>query len=118
MYNLSLVLTKISIIFQYMRIFITPGVLLICRVMMGLLILYGFWTIAGSVFICVPIATYWNPDIRGHCMNKIAFYFANSALNIATDIIIFAFPIPLLKQLRLPKQLKIELMFVFGFGCL
>lgn len=101
-----------------MRIFTTPKVMFICRIMMGTLILYGLWTIAGSMFICIPVASFWDKSIKGHCMNKSAFYFSNSALNIATDIIIFAFPMPLLKQLHLPRQLKIELMFVFGFGCL
>jgi hypothetical protein len=120
MYNLSLVLTKVSIICQYMRIFTAPKIKKFCRIMIGVLIVYGCWTVIGSAFMCVPVAKFW--DItgtgKGHCMNKLAFWFSNAALNITTDIMIFAIPMPLLKQLQLPKKQKIGLMFVFGFGAL
>ncbi|KAF8848700.1 hypothetical protein BDZ45DRAFT_551520, partial [Acephala macrosclerotiorum] len=116
MYNLSLVLTKISIIFQYMRIFTAKRVKFFCRIMVGVLIFYGCWTFIGSILMCIPVAAFWNQSIQGHCMNKLAFWFANAALNITTDLMIFAIPMPLLKQLQLPRQQKIGLMFVFGFG--
>jgi hypothetical protein len=118
MYNLSLVLTKISIVCQYMRIFTAPRINKFCKIMIGVLICYGCWTVLGSVFMCIPVASFWNQSLPGHCMNKLAFWFSNAALNITTDIMIFAIPMPLLGQLQLPQKQKIGLMFVFGFGAL
>jgi len=49
---------------------------------------------------------------------ELAFWFSNATLNIVTDIMIFAIPMPLLRQLLLPKKQKIGLMIVFGFDAL
>ncbi|KFZ07637.1 hypothetical protein V501_06263 [Pseudogymnoascus sp. VKM F-4519 (FW-2642)] len=115
-YNASLILTKLSIVFQYKRIFTTPLINRLCNIMLGVLVVYGLWTIVGSILMCIPVAAFWDETIKGHCMNRLQFWFANAGVNIATDIIIFAIPMPLLKQLQLPKKQKIGLMFVFGFG--
>jgi hypothetical protein len=120
-YNLSLTLTKISIVFQYKRIFTTPKVVRFCWIMIGILVVYGFWTVIGSALMCIPVQKFWDiymPENEGYCMNKLQFWFSNAALNIITDCMIFAIPMPLLKQLQLPKKQKIGLMFVFGFGAL
>ena len=42
--------------------------------------------------------------------------FANAGMNIATDITIGLLPLPVLKQLQLPKRQRIALMWVFGLG--
>lgn len=118
MYNLSLVLTKISIVFQYTRVFTQAKIVRICHIMIGILCVYGLWTLFGSFFMCIPVAAFWDQSIEGHCMDRLAFWFSNSALNIVTDIMIFALPIPLLKKLQLPRRQKMGLMFVFTFGAL
>jgi hypothetical protein len=86
--------------------------------MVGILSIYGIWTLCGSFFMCIPVASFWDQSIEGHCMDRLAFWFSNAALNITTDIMIFALPIPLLKQLQLPKRQKLGLIFVFTFGAL
>jgi hypothetical protein len=116
MYNLALVLTKISIVLQYMRIFTQKKIQKLCFIMIGILIVYGIWTIFGSFFMCLPVAYFWDKTIDGHCMNQLAFWFSNSALNITTDILVFAFPMPLLHALQLPRNQKIGLMIIFAFG--
>jgi len=118
MYNLALTFSKLSIICQYMRIFTQKNVVKLCRAMVGVLIVYGMWTVIGSALMCIPVSHFWDLSLNGKCMNRLAFWFSNAALNIATDIMIFSIPMPLLKQLQLPKRQKIGLMFVFGFGAL
>ncbi len=116
MYNLALVLTKISIVFQYTRIFTQPKVVRMCRIIIGILIVYGTWTVFGSFFMCLPVAYFWDKSIDGHCMNQLAFWFSNAALNIVTDLMVFAFPMPLLKALQLPRNQKIGIMIIFAAG--
>jgi hypothetical protein len=41
LYNLSLVLTKTSIVFQYIRIFTQHKIQRLCYIMIGILSLYG-----------------------------------------------------------------------------
>lgn len=87
-----------------------------CNILIGVLIVYGIWTFFGSTFMCLPVAYFWDKTIDGHCMNQLAFWFSNAALNICTDLIVFGFPMPLLKRLQLPKNQKIGLMIIFAFG--
>ncbi|PVH90549.1 hypothetical protein DM02DRAFT_547579, partial [Periconia macrospinosa] len=47
-----------------------------------------------------------------NCPSQHAF----RALNIATDILIFAIPIPSIKSLSMSKRKKIALGVVFSFG--
>ncbi|PVH91105.1 hypothetical protein DM02DRAFT_546441 [Periconia macrospinosa] len=93
-YYLALLFVKLSIVCQYMRIF--KGVIFqrtykICKILLGVLAVYGCWTVFGSIFQCIPVQFFWGVG-EGSCMNRLAFGFANAALNIATDILIFAIP--------------------------
>ncbi|PVH96847.1 hypothetical protein DM02DRAFT_686861 [Periconia macrospinosa] len=117
-YYLALLFVKLSIICQYMRIF--KGVTFqrtykICKILLGVLAVYGCWTVFGSIFQCIPVQFFWGVG-EGSCMNRLAFGFANAALGIATDILIFAIPIPSIKSLSMSKTKKIALGVVFSFG--
>lgn len=46
-YNLSLTLTKLSILVQYLRIFVTPRFQIACKCMIGVIVIYGLWTVFG-----------------------------------------------------------------------
>lgn len=69
-----------------------------------------------NVFMCTPIRYFWNTSIAGKCMNEMAVWFANAAINIVTDIAVFLLPMPALKQLQLPARQKYGLMGVFALG--
>jgi len=118
MYNLALTLVKISIVFQYIRIFPAKKIVRFCRFLLVFLCLYGSWTFFGSIFMCVPAAAFWDETVKGKCMSRLGFWFSNAGVNIPLDILIFAIPLPLLKELQLPRKQKIGLMFVFGAGAL
>jgi hypothetical protein len=116
-YNLALALSKISIVCQYLRVFPVPAMQLACKIMLGVLAVYGCWTVLGSAFMCVPVQFFWGVG-EGSCMNRLAFWFSNAALNIATDLIIFIMPMPLIRGLQIPKKQKIGLMVLFACGLL
>ncbi|PVH91814.1 hypothetical protein DM02DRAFT_677879 [Periconia macrospinosa] len=114
-YNLALLFVKLSIICQYMRIFKEVMFQRACKIVLGVLAVYGCWTVFGSIFACIPVQYFWGVG-EGSCMNRLALTFSNAALNIATDILIFAMPIPLIKSLNMSKKKKIALGVVLGFG--
>lgn len=66
--------------------------------------------------MCAPIAYFWNHELTGHCLNRHAIWFSNAAMNILTDIIIFILPMPVLKELHLPRRQKWALIAVFALG--
>lgn len=55
---------------------------------------------------------------EGTCMNRNAITFANAGINIVTDLILLALPIPLLHKLQIPRKQKFILVGVFACGAL
>lgn len=72
-----------------------------------------------GIFSCDPIQYNWVKTIDGTCVQTIPWWFAYAALNISTDIIILALPIPLIKSLmQITRRQKFILMGVFIVGAL
>lgn len=80
-----------------------------------LLVVYGLWTFFSSIFTCWPIETYWL-KAQGTCLDKTGLTFSNAAINIATDIILIAAPMPLLWRLQIPRRQKYVLIVLFCLG--
>ncbi|KAJ2905737.1 hypothetical protein MKZ38_004604 [Zalerion maritima] len=119
LYSLTLTLCKLSILIQYRAIFTAASSLTIERVCKGLMVtvvLAGTWGCLGSTFFCVPVEYYWGDAESGKCMDFAGLFFSVAALNIATDIAIFALPLPSIRSLRLPRKQKIGLTVVFALG--
>ena len=86
--------------------------------MLVIVVCYGIGTITGAIFTCTPVSFFWNKTQNGQCINQLAFWFSNAGINIASDIILWAIPLPVLKSLRLPRKQKYGLIIVFGVGIL
>ncbi|KAK7189183.1 hypothetical protein DPSP01_005426 [Paraphaeosphaeria sporulosa] len=116
-YNLSLTATKMSILTQYLRVFPIPRYRVACYVVMAFVALYGLWTLLGSIFLCFPVAFFWDKTIAdGRCLNQEAIWFSNATINIVQDVVILILPIAVLKSLPIPSRQKKALIAVFGLG--
>ncbi|KAI8241078.1 Satratoxin biosynthesis SC1 cluster protein 4 [Colletotrichum sp. SAR 10_96] len=67
-------------------------------------------------FACVPLRALWDFSVKGKCFKLLDWWYAGSAINLITDIIIFVMPVPLLRTLAVPLRQKIVLMATFGLG--
>ncbi|RMY78999.1 hypothetical protein D0863_00312 [Hortaea werneckii] len=115
-YYLALGAAKCSIILQYLRIFPHNKFRLACYILLAVIGVYTAWTFFSSLLACIPVASFWDKSIEGHCLARLPVWFTNAALNIVTDIATVVIPLPVLKGLQLPKRQKIALMIVFGLG--
>ncbi|EAU33640.1 conserved hypothetical protein [Aspergillus terreus NIH2624] len=115
-YQTTLIVTKASILLQYKRVFSTPRMRLACWGLIGFLGVYGTWTILSAWLNCLPLAKFWDDTVKGFCLDKKALWFSNSAIHIFTDILILVYPMPVLKNLQVPRRQKIALMAVFALG--
>ncbi|GJP94586.1 PTH11-like integral membrane protein [Aspergillus niger] len=115
-YNASLIFTKFSILFQYLRIFPDRRFRLACWIVFGIVATYGTWAVVSGFLNCVPVAKFWNRNISGYCLSFEAVWFFNASMNIATDTTLLILPMPLLSQLQLPRMQKFALMGVFAIG--
>lgn len=117
-YNVGMCLVKISILLQYRRIF--SGRTMQMATFYGALLLSA-WAIALSfllTLVCIPVAKFWIPGLRGRCLDLLTIWYIMASVNLTTDLIIFVMPLPVIRSLQLPRRQKLMLFAVFGLGLL
>lgn len=117
-YYASLSLTKIAIVLQTLR-FVTPSQKssrLACWIMIGVILCYLVYTEVTTFLICIPAEFFWDKSVGGTCLDSLALWFANAALNIVTDIAILIIPLRIILQIQLPRKQKMWLVLVFAIG--
>ncbi|KAL5337307.1 hypothetical protein BJX70DRAFT_248425 [Aspergillus crustosus] len=117
-YNLTLNLTKISMVLLYMRLFPTRTYRIVLTVLLVLIVCSGLWMVLGTLLICIPVQAFWDRSIPHTCLSRGLVWYFNSGLQIAGDLILVILPMPQLLKLRIPLRQKICLIFIFALGLL
>lgn len=75
--------------------------------------------VAASLLLCKPVSFNWYCKQKGSCGNVLAACLAGAGVNVLTDLIILALPMPIIwKPLNIPLRSKLRLSFVFGLESL
>lgn len=77
------------------------------------------WSIAATaltIFQCVPIPASWDKSVDAQCIDKDAFWIAYAILNVVTDVLVLALPIPQVFKLQLKLREKLLLSGIFLLG--
>jgi len=117
-YNLGLSFVKVSILYQYHRVFVSPGMRRAIWTAGAFSCATALALLCANLFMCNPIPRFWNKAIEGHCADQLTIWFTAATLNIISDVVIFLLPMPALKALHLPRRQKLGLMAVFALGVL
>ncbi|PYI26787.1 hypothetical protein BP00DRAFT_450878 [Aspergillus indologenus CBS 114.80] len=116
-YNVSVGLTKISILLFYQRIFAINKTFLLCTwVIAGLSVGACLAAVFGLIFSSNPVEAqwkYWMPSTTIH--NK-SFWIAMGIVNILLDATILALPQPVVWRLHQTRRRRILLSLVFSLG--
>ncbi|KAJ5562839.1 hypothetical protein N7461_001600 [Penicillium sp. DV-2018c] len=121
MFSMASCFTKISLLW-FCRRLIGKGnfamynlAFILCMVFVGLS--SGMFTII-SIFQCTPVRAYWEISPTGpyHCMNDGAIVFSASVINIFTDFLVTALPMPLIWSLKLPARQRLAVISIFALG--
>lgn len=115
-YYSGLFCVKVSILLQYLRVFVNKNFRIICYVLIALVAACSLWAIFSGIFMCIPVRHFWDSQVRGECMNRVGVWYSAAGVNAATDFATAILPLPLVGSLPISKQQKILLMVVFGFG--
>ncbi|KAK7538224.1 uncharacterized protein J3D65DRAFT_321019 [Phyllosticta citribraziliensis] len=119
-YLVSLCLTKLSILLQYLRIFGTQQAMRIaCYATITFVVTYTFVAGFMNIFNCKPIHYFWSRALdptSGSCLDFEAVWFTHAGINIFSDFLVIVLPMPVLKSLKIHKRQKIALMAIFAFG--
>ncbi len=116
-YNLAQIITKISFLLQYRRIFEDRFTR---RVSLGMLLFLVAWGIAQEFLVglaCTPVAVFV-PSRQGKCIDTTVVWYLTSVMNIVTDFVIFVSPIPAIRHLQLQTKQKFLVASIFCLGFL
>jgi len=117
-YYFSLFFVKVSILMLYLRL-------------AGNLRTFLYWGAIGTLVIivaqfvstvvvvgvqCIPMSTYWDPTVKGTCININDFFYSTNIFTIITDIMIIGLPIATLWKLNCPRAQKYGIMLAFLLG--
>ncbi|KAF7929221.1 uncharacterized protein EAE98_005140 [Botrytis deweyae] len=120
LYGPQVFATKVAILLLLSRIFgVSNKMLWAIRVLIGLMALYYVPATAAKIFICWPVAHFWDPLARkGTCLNENSIFLADCTMSIISDFTILLLPIPLIWGLKTRTMRKIGVSIVFGAGIL
>ncbi|OJD33400.1 uncharacterized protein BKCO1_3100092 [Diplodia corticola] len=116
LYQILINATKASFLLQYLRLFQESWAQKLCKALLVVVFgaaLYGFF---GGIFMCRPVARYWNPLLPGTCRDPETYWVVTSSIGIAMDFVVWLLPMPLLRRLHLPLKQKLGLTAVFALG--
>jgi len=86
---------------------------------MAISVLYSVPAAFGFLWVCQPIAKYWDFSITtGSCIDLNAFFLATACINAATDLALLVLPLFIIKDLRLPLKQKIGAALLLMTGSL
>ncbi|KAJ1323237.1 hypothetical protein MN608_11383 [Microdochium nivale] len=115
-YPTAVGLTKISICFSYLQLFPSHGNKIFCYTMITLVTLQTVLCILLSLLQCRPIEAVWDHSIQGDCLDADITVYVNAALNSASELVVFLWPIKPLWKLQLPAQQRVGLVTLFSMG--
>lgn len=122
LYKINIGLTKISILFLYVRVFgVWKTFRIACWTMMGIVFAFTISSVVTSIFQCSPVRFAFDKTANGghgSCIDLTKFWYANAGFNIGSDAIIIALPILPVKNLNIPTRSKVALCGVFAVGIL
>ncbi|KAH7018389.1 uncharacterized protein B0I36DRAFT_368412 [Microdochium trichocladiopsis] len=118
---LSLVFTKLSIIWFYRRIFRGDIFDLVTKALIAIVICWGIAFFFASLFECYPIQQIWlslygTPEHDLYCYQYLPMFYATSITNMLIDVLILVTPVPKIWTLRMPMQQKIAVSGIFMLG--
>ncbi|PVI05588.1 hypothetical protein DM02DRAFT_685393 [Periconia macrospinosa] len=70
-----------------------------------------------ELLACQPISATWKVESKVRsCMDMSTFYTIQASINVAVDLLLLVFPMPLLRILNIDKRKKIALVLIFSIG--
>ncbi|KAH6958201.1 hypothetical protein DER45DRAFT_213337 [Fusarium avenaceum] len=116
LYAWNLGWTKLSLLLMYYRIFRVPYFKKMAWIVGSFVFAWVITITFLFIFICIPVAKLWYPDLPGRCINQVGTWIANAASTIFTDIVILCLPLPPIWKLQLGKSEKLGLTAAFAIG--
>lgn len=118
---LSLVFTKLSIVFFYRRLFRGKVFNIISITLICAICAWGVAFFFATLFECMPIEQVWKslygtPEHEEKCYTYLPMFIATAITNMCMDVLILTLPLPMVWRLKMPTRQKIAVSFFFLLG--
>ncbi|KAL8648073.1 MAG: hypothetical protein Q9226_006152 [Calogaya cf. arnoldii] len=120
-YDPIIVLVKISILLQYVTLFVAHRRSVFhytIHATIWIIVLFYIAVTFVYIFSCNPRRKLWIPSTPGHCQHEHGRGVFSGSINIASDFVILILPLPIILRLQMPFAKKLRLTLVFSFGFL
>lgn len=116
-YQGAQVFVKVSVIFQYRRLFTTWQAQKTTFYLLVWMVVYGLGSILLSLLHCWPISNFWSTSIRTGCAPLTVVSVSLTIVNVITNFAVWVFPLLYIIPLRLARQQdKYRLIILFALG--
>lgn len=120
-YCVVILLAKLPILLQYIRIFMpsrSGPIYLATQTLIWTNLLFYIAFAFAVIFQCTPRAKIWNHDVSGSCINVQALFLVGGSWNVLSDFAILILPVAPIWRLQVSRRKKIGISLVFGTGLL
>ncbi|MCJ1313891.1 hypothetical protein MMC25_007571 [Agyrium rufum] len=121
-YNPAIIAIKGSILLLYARLFPGREFRKLLWGSFAFVVIYSVIQAFLDIFQCVPVSAVWDPTVQNpRCIDLDSGLIVCSSINIATDVLILALPVPKLWALKISTEKKVQLIGIFlvgGFVCI
>ncbi|GAB1319420.1 hypothetical protein MFIFM68171_09630 [Madurella fahalii] len=115
-YNLTLSLTKISICSLYLTIFTLHWARRACIAVLVVVLISSIWSIVAVATAAIPLQALWDLNVKATFLQSDTTWWSLAGLTIATDLLIFILPMPMIAPLKLPRRQKVLVVGTFALG--
>ena len=115
-YKATVCLNKVSTVLLYLRIFISRGFRIAAFTVLGIVVAWSIGGICATIWQCVPIRGAWDIKAHARCIDSGKFWIAYAVMNVLTDVMVLALPIPSILKLQLSRREKVLLCCLFLLG--
>ncbi|KAK0622953.1 hypothetical protein B0T14DRAFT_158494 [Immersiella caudata] len=115
-WNVTVCFSKLSVLFMYTTVISVRKMVIACRVVGAIIILWNIGGALGSLLMCRPFALNWDKSLEGTCGDNRLYYMWLGAINVVAEAVILLLPVPFLYQLQLKPAKKVVVIALFSVG--
>jgi hypothetical protein len=118
LYIISKILTKISLLVFFLRVFPQRWFQLATLITIAWVAVHGLVFLLLIAFQCMPIRSIWDMGLEGRCLNQTLIIYVGAGSSIFEDLVILMLPMPCVSGLKIGPAKRFSLMVMFCVGSL
>ncbi|KAB5513518.1 integral membrane protein [Coniochaeta sp. 2T2.1] len=116
LWNVTVCFSKLSVLLMYTTLIPVREMVISCRIIGLVIILWNTGSVLGALLMCRPFALNWDRSLPGTCGDNRFFYMWLGAINVVAEAIMLLLPLPFLYRLQIETYKKVVVIGLFSVG--